>query len=158
LPDFRAAERTFHLLVQVAGRAGRAGKPGRVLIQTRQPDHPAIRLAVAHDVRGFVEQEMEARRELRYPPYSRIALVRLDATEESRVIREAERLAQLARRATTSGAVEVLGPAPAPLARLRNRYRYRFMLRCQQRSELRGPLLAIARAAIDRRVRVAIDI
>lgn len=158
LPDFRAAERTFHLLVQVAGRAGRADKVGRVLIQTRQPDHPAVQLAAGHDVRGFVAQEMVAREELRYPPYSRIALVRLDAVEESRVIREAERLAELARRAIGRAPVEVLGPAPAPLARLRNRYRYRFMLRCQERSALRGPLLALVRAPTDRRVRVSIDV
>src|SRR5690606_35952995 len=157
LPDFRAAERTFHLLVQVAGRAGRAGKPGRVLIQTRQPEHPAIELAARHDVRAFVEQEMLAREELRYPPFSRIALVRLDAVEESRALREAERLAELARRAGTPGALEVLGPSPAPLARLRNRYRYRFMLRCRERSGLRAPLLAVARAPTDRRVRVSID-
>lgn len=158
LPDFRAAERTFHLLVQVAGRAGRADRPGRVLIQTRQPDHPAVQLAARHDVRGFVEQEMLARQELRYPPFARIALVRLDAVEESRVIREAERLAELARRASGGGPLEVLGPAPAPLARLRNRYRYRFMLRCQERSALRAPLLAIARAPTDRHVRVSIDV
>jgi len=158
LPDFRAAERTFHLLVQVAGRAGRAGKPGRVLIQTRQPEHPAIELAARHDVRAFVEQEMLAREELRYPPFSRIALVRLDAVEESRALREAERLAELARRAGTPGALEVLGPSPAPLARLRNRYRYRFMLRCRERSGLRAPLLAVARAPTDRRVRVSIDV
>jgi primosomal protein N' (replication factor Y) len=165
LPDFRAAERTFHLLVQVAGRAGRADKAGRVLIQTRQPDHPAVQLAASHDVRGFIAQEMVARQELRYPPYARIALVRLDAVEESRVIREAERLAELARRAIGRSAegqgtpaVEVLGPAPAPLARLRNRYRYRFMLRCQERAALRGPLLALARAPTDRRVRVSIDV
>ena len=158
LPDFRAAERTFHLLVQVAGRAGRAGKPGRVLIQTRQPEHPAIELAARHDVRAFVEQEMLARQELRYPPFSRMALVRLDAVEESRALREAERLAELARRAGAGGSVEVLGPTPAPLARLRNRYRYRFMLRCRERSGLRAPLLAVARAPTDRRVRVSIDV
>lgn len=157
LPDFRAAERTFHLLVQVAGRAGRAGKPGKVLIQTRQPDHPAVRLAAAHDVRGFVEQEMRNRAELRYPPFARIALVRLDAPEESRVIGEASRLAELANRAAGSG-VEILGPARAPLARLRNRYRYHFLVRSADRAAMRAPLLAVARAAVDRRVRVTIDV
>ncbi len=157
LPDFRAAERTFHLLVQVAGRAGRASKPGRVLIQTRQPEHPAVRLAAAHDVRAFVEQEMRAREELAYPPFSRIALVRFDALEETRVVREAERIAVLARRAAAPG-VEVLGPAQAPLARLRNRFRYRFMLRSSDRAALRRTLLAVARAGTDRQVRISIDV
>ncbi len=157
LPDFRASERTFQLLVQVAGRAGRAGKPGRVLIQTRQPEHPAVRLAADHDVRGFVEQEMTARAELSYPPFSRVALVRIDSMEETRAVHEAARLAEIARRAAGSG-VSIVGPAPAPLTRLRNRFRYRFMLRAEDRRALRAPLLAVARAAVDRRVRVGIDV
>ncbi len=157
LPDFRAAERTFHLLVQVAGRAGRADKVGRVLIQTRQPDHPAVRLAAEHDVRGFIEHEMHARAELGYPPFSRVALVRIDALEETRAQFEAARLAEIARKAAPPG-VEILGPAPAPLARLRNRYRFRFLLRAPERSALRAPLLGVARAPIDRKVRVGIDV
>lgn len=157
MPDFRAAERTFHLLVQVAGRAGRGDSPGRVMIQTRDPDHPAIRFAARHDVAGFIEREMHDRQELHYPPFSRLALVRLDALDEARVRREAERLAQIARRAAPGG-VQILGPAAAPLARLRNRYRYRFMLRSADRGPLRKTLLAVARTAPDRNVRVAIDV
>jgi primosomal protein N' (replication factor Y) len=157
LPDFRAAERTFQLIVQVAGRAGRGDAPGRVLIQTRQPDHPAIRLAARHDVKAFLEHELAARHELHYPPYSRLALVRLDAVDEAVVQAEAERIAKIARRVEAEG-VEVLGPAPAPLARLRGRYRYRFMLRATDRTRLRLVLLGVARAAVDRRVRLAIDV
>jgi primosomal protein N' (replication factor Y) len=157
LPDFRAAERTFQLLVQVAGRAGRAGKPGRVLIQTRQPEHPAVRLAADHDVPAFIDLEMHARAELSYPPFSRIALVRVDALEEARALHEAARLAEIARRASGGGVI-VVGPAPAPLTRLRNRYRYRFMLRAEDRRALRAPLLGVARAVTDRRVRVGIDV
>jgi primosomal protein N' (replication factor Y) len=157
LPDFRAAERAFHLLVQVAGRAGRGDAPGSVLIQTWQPDHPAVRLAARHDVEGFVERELEDRRELAYPPYSRIALVRVDALDEARALREADRLAGIARGAGARG-VDVLGPAPAPLKRLRNRWRFRFMLRAKDRAELRKALLAVARAGSDRAVRVGIDV
>lgn len=157
MPDFRAAERTFHLLVQVAGRAGRGDSPGRVMIQTRDPDHPAIRFAARHDVAGFIEREMKDREELHYPPFSRLALVRLDAIDETRVQREAERLAQVARRAAPGG-VQILGPAAAPLARLRNRFRYRFMLRSVERGPLRKTLLAVARTQADRNVRVAIDV
>ncbi len=157
LPDFRAAERTFQLLVQVAGRAGRGDRPGNVLIQTYQPDHPAIVLAARHDVVSFLDREMQARKELRYPPYSRIALVRVDAVEERVAERAAEGLAKLAAGACKDGA-EILGPAPAPLARLRNRYRYRFMLRSASRGPLRDALLAVARARENSKVRVAIDV
>jgi primosomal protein N' (replication factor Y) len=157
MPDYQASERTFQLLVQVAGRAGRGDTPGRVLIQTRQPEHPAIRLALAHDVKGFVAEELASRRELGYPPFSRLALVRIDAIDDARARAEAERLAAVARRWQNDG-VEVLGPAPAPLARLRGRYRHRFLLRSKDRTRLHIVLLAVARTLPDRRTRVAIDV
>jgi primosomal protein N' (replication factor Y) len=157
LPDYRAAERTFQLLVQVAGRAGRGEKPGRVLIQTRQPEHPAILRAVTHDVKAFTEYELNMRRELGYPPFSRLALVRFEAADDTLVRSEADRLARVARQAAAKD-VEILGPAPAPLTRLRGRYRHRFMLRATDRARLRHVLLGIARTAVDRRVRMAIDV
>jgi primosomal protein N' (replication factor Y) (superfamily II helicase) len=157
MPDFRASERTFQLLVQVAGRAGRGNRKGRVLIQTHQPNHPAIQLAATHDTRGFAEAELAARRELRYPPYSRVALVRFDAIEEAQARDAAERVAKVARQ-WAEDAVEILGPAPAPLARLRNRFRYRFLARSADRTRLRLVLLGVARTAVDRRVRMAIDV
>lgn len=156
LPDFRASERTFHLLVQVAGRAGRADAEGRVLIQTRTPDHPAIVSAVTHDVTAFVESEMRAREELSYPPFSHIALVRFDGMHESEVASEARRLSTLVEQEFPE--MELLGPAPAPLARLRNRYRYRFMLRSLERAPLRKTLLFVARAKVASKVRVTIDV
>lgn len=157
IPDFQASERTFQLLVQVAGRAGRGDAPGTVVVQTRNPSHPAIAMAVTHDVAGFVEKELADRLELGYPPYSRIALVRVDAVEERAARAEAERLAAIGRRVAPPG-VDVIGPAPAPLARLRNRYRYRFMVRAKARSALRHVLAAIGRAQPDRNVRVSIDV
>ncbi|HVU00278.1 MAG TPA: primosomal protein N' [Polyangiaceae bacterium] len=157
MPDYQAAERTFQLLVQVAGRAGRGDRPGTVVIQTRNPKHPAILAAVKHDVGSFVEQELREREDVRYPPFSRIALVRIDAVDEAVARREAERLASVARRASPPG-VDVVGPAPAPLARLRNRYRYRFLVRGPARGPLRTALVAVARAETDRRARVAIDV
>src|SRR5690606_5893878 len=111
LPDFRAAERTFHLLVQVAGRAGRADTKGRVLIQTRSPQHPAIVAAKDHDVRKFLEHELKVREEVGYPPYCHLALVRLDGPDEAEVASEAKRIARIAEE--SSGEVELLGPAPA---------------------------------------------
>jgi primosomal protein N' (replication factor Y) len=159
MPDFRAAERSFHLLVQVAGRAGRGEVKGKVLIQTRSPDHPAVAFAASHDVTGFVEQEMALREELSYPPFARLALVRIDAVDEARAQGAAEHLARLARQANHEGhGADVLGPAPAPLLRLRNRYRYRFLVRSKDRAALRAALLAVARAPADRQVRVAIDV
>jgi primosomal protein N' (replication factor Y) len=156
LPDFRAAERTFHLLVQVAGRAGRADAPGRVLIQTRSPQHPAVVAAQTHDVRGFIEHELKVREEVGYPPYAHVAIVRFDGLSEGEVRSEAIRIARVAE--TASAEVELLGPAPAPLARLRNRYRFRFMLRSTSRTPLRVALLAVARAPISRRVRMGLDV
>jgi len=156
LPDFRAAERTFHLLVQVAGRAGRAERPGRVLIQTRCPEHPAIALAVEHDVATFVEREMAAREETGFPPFSRAALVHVDAVDESAALREAQRLAGIAAKAAPE--VLVRAPAPAPLARLRNRYRFQVFMTASQREPLRRALLALARNASQGKVKVGIDV
>jgi primosomal protein N' (replication factor Y) len=157
LPDYRAAERTFQLLVQVAGRAGRGETPGRVLIQTWQPEHPAIALAVKHDVKAFIAQELEQRREVGYPPFARLALVRFEAPDDELARSQAEKLAQAARKWGAPD-VEILGPTVAPLARLRGRYRHRFLVRAQERTRLRLVLLGIARAPVDRRVRMAIDV
>src|SRR5262249_25048754 len=117
LPDFRASERGFQLLVQVAGRAGRRERPGRVLIQTRTPEHRAIKLAAQHDVRGFGDRELAARREVSYPPFSRLALLRVDALDEHLCRDAASKLAALARTSPEALArrVEVLGPSAAPI-------------------------------------------
>ena len=162
LPDFRAAERGFQLLVQVAGRAGRHDKPGRVLIQTRAPEHPAIQFATRHDVRGFLARELLDRQEVGYPPFSRLALVRIDAPDEETARIAAAKLAAVGR-ATPDALgrrVEVLGPAPAPIARLRGRFRFRVLLRAKERGPLRAVVerVAAAREALDRQVRAAIDI
>ncbi|HTM44105.1 MAG TPA: primosomal protein N' [Polyangiaceae bacterium] len=156
LPDYQAAERTFQLLVQVAGRAGRGEDPGRVLVQTHNPDHPAVRFALKHDVAGFMEHELAERRQLHYPPYARLALVRLDATDRSLAERAAHQLAEIARKVGTE--LEVLGPTAAPLARLRGRYRFRFLLRAQERAPVRKAAHAVLKAPLDRRVRLSVDI
>ena len=128
-----------------------------MLIQTYQPHHPAIALAALHDTKGFAEAELASRRELRYPPYSRLALVRFDATDEALVRAVTDKLANVARQ-WADESIEILGPAPAPLARLRGRHRYRFLLRASDRTRLRLVLLAVARSGVDRRVRMAIDV
>ena len=146
LPDFRAAERTFQLLTQVAGRAGRGEIEGRVLVQTFDPDHPAVRHAAAHDYEAFYRGELAARLELGYPPHAHLAAVRLSGRVEERVLAEADRIAVAARQhgEVRGGAVSVAGPAPAPLARLRDRFRYRVLLRAASRPRLRRVLHALA--------------
>ncbi len=158
IPDFRASERGFQLLVQVAGRAGRHDRPGRVLIQTYNPEHPAVECAARHDVAGFLERELRDRSEAGYPPFRRMALVRISAVDEAEARTAAARLAAVARAATTE--VEVLGPAPAPIARKRNRFRFRVLLRARERGPLRKVLAVLSRAVLDlpRDLRVVLDV
>ncbi len=164
LPDFRASERAFQLLVQVAGRAGRGDTKGRVLIQTYDPEHPAVAFAARHDVAGFLAREMVDRRELLYPPFTRLALARVDAVEENDAREAAQHLAEIARQAAASDTsrepLDVLGPAPAPIARVRNRFRYRVMIRGADRQMMRRVLLSIERARreLPRTVRSVLDV
>ncbi len=149
-PDFRAPERTFQLLTQVAGRAGRGERPGQVVLQTYQPAHPAVLCASTHDYHAFCRAELAARQELGYPPYSRLCAVRIDAGADEQARRIAQELAQVVKRhaRVRDASVALLGPAPAPIERLRGRYRYRFLLRAEDRRALRAVALAVA-ARID---------
>jgi primosomal protein N' (replication factor Y) len=163
IPDFRASERAFQLLVQVAGRAGRGDTPGRVLVQTYDPEHHAIKFAARHDVNGFIDRELRDRKELAYPPFSRMALTRVDSLDEREAQEATALLARAARAAARTGelgAVTVLGPTPAPIAKVRNRFRFRIMLRSTSREHLRKATLAIhaATGQLPRSVRVAIDV
>jgi primosomal protein N' (replication factor Y) len=162
LPDFRASERTFQLLAQVAGRAGRGDRPGRVLIQTYRPGAPAVTAAAAHDYEKFYAAEVEERRERSYPPHGRLIVVRVDGPDEHQVADVAGRAAQLCERAREHiGAVdtlEILGPTAAPLSRLRGRSRWQIWLRGPDRAALRK----VARQAItverESKVRVTLDV
>jgi primosomal protein N' (replication factor Y) len=134
-PDFRAAERTFQLLTQVAGRAGRGGAPGRVVVQTFAPDHYAIRPVREHDYEAFYRAEIEHRAALGYPPFGHIVHVSVSGPEEAATAAAAERLADLARQAGDAAdadptrAFAVLGPGPAPIARLRDRFRFQLLIK-----------------------------
>lgn len=128
LPDFRAAERTFQLLTQVAGRTGRGELGGEVVIQTYSPDHYAIQLAKKQDYLGFYEKEIRERKELNYPPFSRLGRVVFSSPVEEETRREAHRFAsELARR--TIGRVQILGPAPAPISKVKGSYRWQILLK-----------------------------
>lgn len=152
LPDFRAAERTVQLLTQVAGRAGRGETPGRVIVQSYDPDHPAIQFAAGHDADGFYAVELEARRELGYPPFKRLVNLRVDAPSEDGARRAASWLAsgvsaRLTADAGLAGLVEMVGPAPAPLSRLRGRHRWHLLLKCASSAAVRRLAAAVAAEA-----------
>lgn len=164
LPDFRAAERTFQLLSQVAGRSGRGNNPGRVMIQTYAPDHYAIQHLVSHDYKSFFAAECAFRRALNYPPFSRLVNFRLDGPKQSEVEKRARLLASRMREllegnAKFAAAIELLGPAAAPIEKLRNRYRWLLLARSKQS----GILLDFARRALAlmpemRAVRLHVDV
>jgi primosomal protein N' (replication factor Y) len=135
LPDFRAAERVFQLLTQVSGRAGRGELPGKVLVQTYQPEHYSVQFAAAHDYPGFVAKEMQFRRWMHYPPSSVLA----NLIVQSRTMEEgaawANQLGQWFAGAKLER-VRVLGPAAAPIARLKRIYRFHFVLKAERRDAL----------------------
>ena len=138
-PDFRAAERTFQLLTQVAGRAGRGQTPGKVILQTYFPDHYAVQYAALHDFVGFYEKELRFRSWMHYPPYSALAnvLVRSDKLDEA--LRWSGVLGKWLETTRHEG-VRVLGPAAAPIVRLKRDYRYHFVLKSESREKLNGLL------------------
>lgn len=127
-PDFRAAERTFQLMTQVAGRAGRAERPGRVIVQTFQPTHYALNAAIEHDDDLFFRVECESRRGAGYPPFGRLGLVRVESEDAGRASKTAAQLGELARAACKDEGLRARGPIPAPIERIRGRYRHMLML------------------------------
>ncbi len=149
MPDFRAAERTFQLLTQVAGRAGRGSVPGIVLIQTINPDHYAVRLAAEHDFRGFYEKELHFRRMMHYPPFSAMANLLVRSEKKEMAMRMSAELGH--RLIPSPEQVRVLGPAEAPVPRLKNEYRYQFLIKSVNRTVLNGLLRETRAYAVDRK-------
>jgi len=135
LPDFRAAERTFQLLTQVAGRAGRGQTPGKVVLQTYFPDHYAVQYAARHDFLGFYEKELRFRSWMHYPPYSALANVLVRSDRLNEVLRWSGVLGKWFEKTRHEG-VRVLGPAAAPILRLKRDYRYHFVLKSPSREKL----------------------
>ena len=151
LPDFRAAERTFQLLTQVAGRAGRGQSPGKVILQTYFQDHYAIQYAARHDFVGFYEKELQFRSWMHYPPYSALAnvLVRSDKLDEAL---EWSGLLGKWFNASRHEGVRVLGPATAPIMRLKRDYRYHFVLKSPSREKLNSTLRAMLAHASQQKI------
>jgi primosomal protein N' (replication factor Y) len=160
LPDFRSSERTFQLISQVIGRAGRGDTPGKVLIQTLNPEHYAITRAVAHDFTGFYDDEIGFRRETGYPPFSHLAVLVFSGNAAHEVEKGATTAAGLLHRLKKDAGsrVEILGPVSSPLAMIRGRYRRQILLKSGQRPELHRLIAGFkARLRLPAVVRVAID-
>jgi primosomal protein N' (replication factor Y) len=147
-PDFRAAERTFQLVTQVAGRTGRGERGGQVLVQTLSPDAPAIMAAVQHDLAAFAQQELPHREALGYPPFSSMVRIVIRGASQARAHSLAEELTRRLRAAAkgASSAVRVLGPSTAPMAKLRGEHRYQVHLHSTDGASLRE---LVQRASVD---------
>ena len=146
VPDFRAAERTFQLLTQVAGRAGRHHLPGTVLVQTSNPEHYAIRCAAEQDYPQFYAKELEYRKAMRYPPFSALANVLIRAEKQEDALRMSGRLTLLL--ADPGEGMKVAGPAEAPVPRLKNEYRYQLLIKSRSRPRLNETLRRLQNLAL----------
>jgi primosomal protein N' (replication factor Y) len=147
MPDFRAAERTFQLLTQVAGRAGRGSLPGIVLVQTINPDHYAVRLAAAQDYQAFYEKELNFRRMMMYPPFSAMANVLVRSEKKEMAMRMSSDLGFLLNPPPEK--LRIMGPAEAPVPRLKSEYRYQFLVKAASRKALNELLQRIRNYALE---------
>ncbi len=156
VPEFRAAERTFDLITQVAGRSGRA-RPGEAIVQTYSPNHPAVAFAAKHDFDGFAVHELEQRRELGYPPFGELIFLGIFGRRRADALEAAQRYAASLRERPN---VEVLGPAPFPIARANDEWRFRIALKTAEGAPLRGYLRddLVPAARGDRRTRLAVNV
>ncbi len=142
LPDFRAAEKTFQLLTQVSGRAGRHSLPGEVIIQTYSPEHYSVELAAAGDYRPFFQTEMQTRRAFQYPPYYYLALLTVSHQNQVKAMQTTQTIVQLLQK-HLSDQVRILGPTPSPLARIKDRYRFQCMVKYKNEPNLRDVIRRI---------------
>ena len=149
MPDFRAAERTFQLLTQAAGRAGRGELPGIVLIQTTNPDHYAVRHAAAQDYAKFYEQELQFRRAMRYPPFSALANLLVRSEKQEQAMKMSAELGRLIEPAPEG--IKMLGPAQAPVERLKTEYRYQILLKAASRVKLNELLARLRHYAVEQK-------
>lgn len=162
-PDFRSGERTFQLLTHVSGRAGRrALHPGKVIIQTYLPEHVSIKTASEYNLEEYISSELAVRRELSYPPFSRIANIRIIGNKEEKVIDTSKRLARmLAKASTFDSGLKLLGPAPAPLTMIRGKVRWQILLKSPS-ARLMASTLSALRGHLDSHptsgVQVSIDV
>ncbi len=157
LSDYRAAERAFQTLTQVAGRAGRGNDPGRVIVQTYSPEHPVIQSVRYHDYQGFIETELPQREALSYPPYGRLILIRLSGTDGVEVQQTAEALGDVCGDKVGEGC-EILGPAPASIMRIARRYRWHILLKFEPNAEVIIPEINELKRVCPQSVSLTLDV
>ena len=150
-PDFRAAERTFQLLTQVAGRAGRGILPGQVLVESYHPEHYAIHMAAAQDYISFFEKELHFRRLIHYPPFVALASVLVRGAKLENAIHWSRQIEKFFE-SQKLPEIKVLGPAAAPLARLKREYRFHFLLKSRRRAPLNGLLNRCLRYCVEKEI------
>jgi primosomal protein N' (replication factor Y) len=163
LPDFRSAERTFQLITQVAGRAGRAEAPGRVVVQTFLPDDATIRSALTHDYNGFAARELDLRKSVSYPPFARLARIILRDTDEEKLKTAAETLATglatAAESADGADRLTVKGPSPCPINKIAGHHRIQVLLSAPTASPIQSTLAAARESGLFKNTdRIAVDI
>jgi len=161
IPDFRASERTFQMLTQVAGRGGRGDAPGRVIIQTFNPEHYALKHAQNHDYKSFYAEEIGFRQALQYPPFGRIINVRLSSIKKETLVEQAKLIGKQARKLAArlgGNATEIIGPAESPLAKIRGRFRYQMLIKGQDINVLHQIAQELLLKHNDSRVKVTIDV
>jgi primosomal protein N' (replication factor Y) len=158
LADFRASERTFQLLTQVAGRAGRGEQPGEAIVQTIYPDHYSIQLACRQDYPAFFERELRFRKAMRYPPLVSLVNTVVRARTFSGAMDDAADLVEKVRRSDTAGDLRVLGPAPPPLGKLRGEFRAQLLIKGANRRKMRDTLQAAIASRPDLQRRVVVDV
>lgn len=142
LPDFRASERTFQLLTQVSGRAGRAEVAGHTIVQTYRPDHFSIQCAAHHDFRGFYEEEMQTRKAFWYPPYCELAVFLATHTEEKLARGAANRFWRELKRKNITDELSILPASPCGISRIENKYRYQVVVKYRKWDEVRDPIVS----------------
>jgi primosomal protein N' (replication factor Y) len=158
VPDFRAGERTYQLLTQVAGRAGRGDVPGEVLIQTYTPHHPAIQAAQMMDASIYLEEDLTFRQQMNYPPFAHLVLITFKGLVEAEVASQLERF-MVRLSPLLPETVQVAPPMPAPLARAKGFYRYQVMLRCEHTVKMTKPVKhALAMTAFPNGIKVTVDV
>jgi primosomal protein N' (replication factor Y) len=159
LADFRASERTFQLLTQVVGRAGRGDEPGEAIVQTIYPDHYSIQLARHQDYCAFFERELKFRQQMRYPPFQSLVNTIVRSRTFAGAMDDAADVARRVREGADAAGVRVLGPAPAPLGKLRGEYRAQLLTKGSNRTRMRVLLQSAiaARPDLDRRITVDVD-
>jgi primosomal protein N' (replication factor Y) (superfamily II helicase) len=160
MPDFRASEKTFQLITQVAGRGGRGDSPGKVIIQTFNPEHYALRHAQNHDYKSFYKEEIEFREALQYPPFGRIINLRMSSVKKDVLIEEAHNMGKLAKKlsAKSGNAAEIIGPAESPLSKIRGRFRWQMLIKGKNIKVLHQIAREVFQANKNSHVKITVDV